>query len=117
MELAQTAAIAKPEMIVLKEITGMLRGRELGEVPALLKSALLAAGYPAENIHLVSDEVDAARYLLQWGRRGDVLVLPIHQSAARKLLAGLLDELERIHWHAGAALPVANRETPANAGI
>ena len=109
-ELAQTAAIANPEIIVIKEIAGMLRGREVGEVPALLKNSLLAAGYPAENIYLVSDEVEAARHLLRWAQAGDVLVLPVHQSASRKALTDLLDEMEACHWHAGMRLPASNRK-------
>ena len=109
-ELARTAAKFEPHYIVIKEIAGMLRGREVGEVPALLKNSLLAAGYPAENIYLVSDEVEAARHLLRWAQAGDVLVLPVHQSASRKALTDLLDEMEACHWHAGMRLPASNRK-------
>ncbi len=105
-ELAQVAAVAKPDFIVIKEIAGMLRGRALGEVPALLKNSLLAAGYPPENIQTETDEVDAARQLLRWAQPGDVLVLPIHQSASRKVLSALLDEMEKCRWQAGTALPI-----------
>ncbi len=105
-ELAQVAAVAKPDFIVIKENAGMLRGRALGEVPALLKNNLLAAGYPPENIQTEADEVDAARQLLRWAQPGDVLVLPIHQSASRKVLSALLDEMEKCRWQAGTALPI-----------
>ena len=86
----------------------MLRGRSPGEVPTLLKKSLLAAGYPLEKIQMESDEVDAACHLLRWARAGDVLVLPVHQSAARTVLAALLDDLERAHWRAGSPLPISN---------
>ena len=111
-ELARTAATFKPDVIVLKELTGMLRGRALGEVPALLKAGLLNAGYPPANIHTVADEVDAARRLLRWAQPGDVLVLPIHQPAARNELAALLDHLESCDWQAGSPLPAVAARPP-----
>ncbi len=104
-ELARTAASFEPHHIVIKEIASMLRGRSLGEVPALLKKSLLAAGYPIENIDMESDEVEAARQLLRWAKAGDVLVLPIHQSAARAAMVALLDDLESRGWRAGNTLP------------
>ena len=104
-ELARVAAIAQPDFIVIKEIASMLRGRALGEVPALLRDGLIAANFPPEKIHLESDEVVAACHLLRWANAGDVVVLPVHQSAARKALAAMLDEMEKAKWQAGFALP------------
>ena len=94
LAMALTAAVFQPDFIVIKEIASMLRGRASGEVPVLLKDSLLAAGFPPENIHFETDEVNAARHLLYWARPGDVLVLPIHQSTARQALSVLLDQLE-----------------------
>jgi len=91
-ELAQTAAAAKPDHTVVKELPRMLRGRSLGDVPALLTRALLAAGVPAERIEQHPDEEGAARALLAAARPGDVIVLPIHTSAVRTALAALLAE-------------------------
>lgn len=82
-ELAFTAAAFKPDLVVIKEIATMLRGRALGEVPALLEAALKRAGHGEAQIVHEPDEVAAARYLLQWARAGDVVVLPIHQKSAR----------------------------------
>ena len=101
-DLARVAAMSGPDFIVIKEIAGMLRGRAVGEVPSRLKAGLLHAGYAAENIHMESDEVAAARHLLQWARPGDVLVLPVHQTDARTELTILLDGLERARWQAGS---------------
>ena len=106
-ELAIAAATFQPDFVVLKEIVNMLRGRALGEVPARLKGALLNAGYPPDNIHAESDEVDGARHLLRWAQPGDMLVLPIHQSAAREELVALLDDLESSGWLAGSPLPAS----------
>ena len=104
-ELAVVAAEAKPDLIVIKEIVSMLRGRAAGEVSALLKDALLAAHYPIERIRMEADEVEAARQLLRWAEAGDVLVLPVHQSTARKALAAMLDTMEQTNWRAGSTLP------------
>jgi hypothetical protein len=79
-----------------------------------LKAGLLAAGCPPESIHTEPDEVDAARHLLRWAKPGDVLVLPIHQAAAREELASLLDQLERDGWPSGSPLPL--RKKPGSAG-
>jgi UDP-N-acetylmuramyl tripeptide synthase len=106
-ELAQTAAAFNPDLVVIKEIAGMLRGRALGEVPRMLESELLAAGFARERIGRISDEVDAARHLLQWAAAGDLIVLPIHQSAARVRLENLLDELDACGWRAGMELPIS----------
>jgi len=86
-ELARAAAAAQPDRIVIKELPGMLRGRQLGEVPGLIERALRAAGHPAERLHQVADEAAAANALLDWSQPGDVLVLPVHTSSVRALLA------------------------------
>jgi cyanophycin synthetase len=101
-DIARTAAAFKPDIIALKEIATMLRGRAAGEVPALLKRSLLESGFAPERIESDADEIDAAFRLLRWAKAGDVLVLPIHQSASRKQLAALLDRLEESHWRAGS---------------
>jgi UDP-N-acetylmuramyl tripeptide synthase len=113
-EIASTAASFAPDLIVLKEIASMLRGRSVGEVPALLKAALLAAGYPEPCIDVQTDELDAARVLLRWARPGDVLVLPIHQMQVRKELTAMLDRLERHQPIAGSPQPL---DQPVNLGI
>ena len=112
-DIARTAASFAPDLIVLKELTAMLRGRREGDVPALLKAALLETGHPEKRIDMQPDEVDAARTLLRWAEAGDVLVLPIHQPAARNELVATLDELERTRWLAGSPLPLPR---PAGTG-
>jgi cyanophycin synthetase len=104
-QLAETAASYKPDLIVIKELSSMLRGRVLGEVPALLRAALLAKEFPATSIIIEADEVDAARRLLEWAQPYDILIMPIHQQAARAELVALLDQLQGANWRAGSALP------------
>jgi UDP-N-acetylmuramyl tripeptide synthase len=86
-ELARTAAAARPDHVVLKELPGMLRGRAPGEVPALLAAALAAAGLDPAAVARIDDELAAATALLQQARPGDVVVLPVHTGAVRDALA------------------------------
>ena len=113
-ELAQVAAEYKPDLIVIKEIASMLRGREFGEVPHLLQNSLAQSGYAIENIRTMPDEVDAARVLLQWAQADDVLVLPIHQKPARTELITLLDAMVASQWQAGSPLPARLDCEPLN---
>jgi cyanophycin synthetase len=90
-ELARVAAAARPAQVVLKDIEGYLRGRDAGEVAALLARHLVAAGVPPEAISVELSEVAAGRQLVSWARPGDVVVLPIHNLQARAELAAWLD--------------------------
>ena len=82
--LARTAWEARPDRIVLKDLDGHMRGRERGEVPAILRGALLGAGATATLLDLANDETDGVRRLLEWARPGDLLVLPVHALDARE---------------------------------
>ncbi len=88
--LARTAAAARPDRVVIKELPAMRRGREPGEVPALLQRGLASAGQPAATVERCDDEEAAARRLLDWAEAGDVLVLPVHTAAVRRALQALL---------------------------
>lgn len=52
-----------------------LRGRQPGEIPALMNTALLHAGVPSEQITLVSEAEQGALQALSLARAGDVVVL------------------------------------------
>ena len=91
--LAMTAAQFAPSLVVVKEIEGYLRGREPGEVPRILRNALLRAGLRAESVVERPGELEAARYAIYWARPGDVLVLPVHGLAARTTVLALIDTL------------------------
>ena len=87
MGVEPTAAGFAPDAVVIKELPGMLRGRALGEVPALLRTALSASGYDTTRVADQADELAAARVLLAWAEPGDVIVLPIHTDAVRAAVA------------------------------
>lgn len=90
-ELARIAESWKPARVVLKDIEGYMRGRQPGEVPAILHDQLLGSGLPEEDLCIVLPELDAAQALVEWARPGDVLALPVHSFAARDALAAWLD--------------------------
>lgn len=91
-QLASVAAEFRPSLIVVKENERHLRGRQPGEVPRILRAALLAHGLPAESLPVCMSEMEAARRALQWAHHGDVLVLPVHASEARTQLVSWLQQ-------------------------
>ncbi len=89
-ELAQVAAEFRPDLVVVKEDEAHLRGRAPAEIPRILRAELKRLGLPDSALPLVSSEVEAARYALDWARPGDVLALPVHSSSARTAVIALL---------------------------
>ena len=81
--LAATAARFRPDFVVIKEIESYLRGRAPGEVPALIREALLQEGIPPAALEMCSSEMAAVRRLLEWALPGDVLVMPVHDRRVR----------------------------------
>jgi cyanophycin synthetase len=88
--LAAAAAEFHPELVVVKEIEGYLRGRAPGEVPRMIRSALLRLGLPESALPMRSSELEAARCALDWARAGDVVVLLVHSLAARAAVVEML---------------------------
>ena len=100
-DLAATAARFQPDLVVLKDLEGFLRGREPGEVPGLLRSELEAQGLVADRLQMVLPEEAAVLTLLHWARAGDVLVLPVHGLQVRNAVVARLNRLEAELWRAG----------------
>jgi cyanophycin synthetase len=92
-DLAAVAAEFMPELIVIKEDEGHLRGRAPGEVPALLRAALLRFGVEEATLVMEPSEVEAANHALAWARPGDVVALLVHSGAARTVV---LERLSRL---------------------
>lgn len=111
-ELAAAAAAFSPDLVVLKDLPGFLRGRADGEVPAILRAELLERGFPVERMPIELDEFEAVRRTLAWARAGDTLVLPVHGNATKPRVAALLDALQAEGWQPGAALPELARTNP-----
>ncbi len=90
---------------MLKDITGYMRGRVAGEVPALLQAQLLASNIAPDKIEIILPEIAAAQALLRCARPGDVLVLPVHDKVSKQALHATLDALQAARWRSGMALP------------
>ena len=103
-ELARSALAIRPERIVLKEMERYLRGRQPGEIPALMADELASQGVPAEAVHRPGSELDGVRDALAWARPGDLLLLAVHQD--RPLVMALLERLRTDGWKPGKPLPV-----------
>jgi UDP-N-acetylmuramyl tripeptide synthase len=88
--LAATAAAFMPALVVVKELDSYRRGRQPGEVPRILRTALLHAGLPEAALPMRPNELDAVQCALDWARAGDVLALPVHGQAARAAVLELL---------------------------
>jgi cyanophycin synthetase len=106
--LAAAAASFHPDLVVLKDMEGFLRGRASGEVAAVLRDELLAQGLPIGALPMEQTEIAAVRRALAWAREDDLLVLPVHALKAKTQVVALLDRLERDGWRAGQPLPDAN---------
>jgi UDP-N-acetylmuramyl tripeptide synthase len=102
-ELARAAWTLNPDRVVIKEMEHYLRGRPVGEVPALLADEFCRLGVPAEAIALPGDELDAVRHALAWARPGDLLVLTVHQD--RPQVQALIDTLRMSEWQPGSPVP------------
>ncbi len=92
-ELARVAASFAPDFVVVKEDEGHLRGRQPGEVPAILCKALLEAGVKPEAFAVRMSELEAARCALDAARTGDAVALLVHSSKAREAVLALLQDL------------------------
>jgi len=102
-ELARAAWAMKPQRVAIKELGGYLRGRELGEIPAIIRDVLLGAGAADASISTHEDEVDAARALLSWAREGDFLLFS--SQAQRAEILELVESLRAERWRPGSELP------------
>ena len=111
--VAATAASARPDLVMLKDIAGYERGRASGEIAAIMRAQLLEDGVSTNAITLCLDEVEAARIPLSWAREGDLLVLPIHEMEARAQVTALLDQMAATDWRAGQPLPSLERQATA----
>jgi cyanophycin synthetase len=77
-DLARTAWRLRPDRVILKELPIMLRGRQPGEVPAILEAELLRLGARREDLAYAATEPEAVRQALSWARPGDLLLLLVH---------------------------------------
>jgi len=92
--------------VAVKELRGYLRGREPGEVPAIIRAELFALGAPSASVSMHEDEVGAARALLLWARDGDFLLLS--SQSDRDEVLELVEAVKSARWKPGGDLPIAS---------
>ena len=68
--LAAAVWSMRPDRIVIKEMESYLRGREPGEIPALLRAELARLGAPADAITVEDSETAAVRSAFAWAQDG-----------------------------------------------
>jgi cyanophycin synthetase len=103
--LARAAWELEPDCVVVKDMETYLRGREPGEVPALLANEFVTLGLSPKALARAGPEIAAVRKALEWARPGDLLVLAVHED--RRSVLELLDQLAANEWQAGEPLPGA----------
>jgi UDP-N-acetylmuramyl tripeptide synthase len=91
------------DRVIVKEMPTMLRGRQPGEVSALLSDELATLGVPMARIEEAPSELEAVRRAFEWARDGDLLVCPVHVD--KKVVLPWLMRLADAGWIPGAPLP------------
>lgn len=102
-KLASTVAESRPDRIIVKELEDYRRGRQEGEVPALITDELLTCGVPPEAIGQATTEMDAIRQALAWAVEGDLLLLITHSK--RSGVVSYLESLQSRGWSPGDPVP------------
>ncbi len=80
LELARTAWRARPDRILVKELSEYLRGRAEGEVAELLETELRRLGAGDDHLARAATELDAAGQALDWLQPGDLALLIVHSG-------------------------------------
>lgn len=101
--LADAAHEFDPDLVLIKELDAYRRGREPGEVARLIEMRLEELGSPPEARRRTADELDTLRAALEWGRRGDVVLLAIHSD--RQEILRRLAALRAAGWGPGDEVP------------
>ena len=65
----------RPDHLIVTELEDYLRGREIGEIPAIIADKLDRLGARGEHITHVPDPITGVRLALDWMRPGDLLLL------------------------------------------
>ncbi len=102
-ELPRMAWKARPDLVIVKELRKYLRGRDLGEVPALIEDELRRLGAPEDAIEHADSELEAIEMALRWARRGDLLLLIAHEK--RQAILARMARLQELGWQPGDELP------------
>ncbi len=73
--LVKSGLQADPDCLVVCELADYLRGRQPGEVPALIEQFALELGMKQQQIIHADSPLEGAQKALDWAQKGDVLLL------------------------------------------
>ncbi len=102
-ELPRMAWRARPDRVIVKELRKYLRGRALGEIPAMMEDELRRLGATDDAIEHADSELEAVEQALRWAREGDLLLLIAHEE--RQAVLARMAWLKEIGWQPGDELP------------
>jgi cyanophycin synthetase len=78
--LVKGAFALGPDYVVVAENPKYLRGRPLGELPALMRAVSLGQGLPADHILMATSPFDGARQIIERLEPGDLALLLVHDD-------------------------------------
>lgn len=76
--LARGACAMGPDVVMVTELPGYLRGRQPGEIPALLRAECLAQGIADDHILRADSPSEGVAKIMQLVRPGDLALLLVH---------------------------------------
>lgn len=74
-EVTATTLQFRPDLIVAAEISDFLRGRMLGEIPNLIKTSAVAAGFSDKQVFSASSPSAGAKFVLEQIQPDDLVLL------------------------------------------
>lgn len=77
-DVARAIAAGRPDRVLVHDLPGYLRGRAEGEVPELLRVALLGCGMAADEVAWTAGEAAALEQALSTARPGDFVLILAH---------------------------------------
>lgn len=95
-DLARIAWESRPDRIIVKEMKSLLRGRDEGEIPALIENELKRLQVPDEIVSRADSDLEAVGAALAWAKPGDLLLLLVHTQRQ-----AVLELLQRCQTEAG----------------
>ena len=75
INLTDVAKTLNPDVVITAELEGYLRGRELTEIPKLIKHRLIETGLNEEKIIYANSNLDGVKLAIKWAKAGDFILL------------------------------------------
>jgi len=75
LNLTDVAMELKPDAVIMAEIPDYLRGRELGDVPEIIRRRCLEKGYEKQQLIYAENCLAGARAAIEWSSPGDFVLL------------------------------------------